>query len=388
MRPGVEDIIKREIELMFGRRIASSRDCIQLSEEIFRITHARLSHNTMRRFYGLVKTDYSPSHSTIQILCNYCGFLSIEDVENYSTEKNSFSDSQEQKSLLNYLVNLFSESPVDDEINETFKSVVKQTILFLNHHPALVEKFQSMVAKTKKGQDYYFESFVNIDRLNSFYGNGLRYYLNEKDGPEAKVFGNSLLVFRYWLTEDEINLERHFRLVNINSLYSSNANNSQSRYFASLLFYEHAKGISSTNTVASIQEYYAEMHKEDMAAQIHFEITIAEALILTGIYDEGLLYTNSAMKKINNADDIEESALQNVYLLQAVALYKTNNLESAKETYGRIRPSAFNFLSKKLHTILYGFLSGELGKNSNEPDESAGLLILETGFSRLAKLIR
>lgn len=372
---------------MFGRRIVSSRDCIQLSEEIFRITKARLNPNTLRRFFGLVKTIYSPSASTMQILCNYCGFLSVEDVQSYKGTIKSEADSPEQKNLLNYLVNLFRETPVENERNETFKSLVKQTILFIHQCPGLVDKFQSMIAKTKNGQDYYFEGFAQIDKLNSYYGDGLRYYLNERPDPEAQIFGHSLLVFRYWLNEDELNLERHFlELKNIGH-HPSLSYNASGRYFAALLYYSNTKGETSSETLLSIYNYNTTLEGIDVTTQIDFEIVIAEALILTGNFGEGLYYADMALKKLQTIPGSDDSILQNLHLLQAWAMYITGDYKNADLIHKSIRPTSFNFLKKQMQTILYGFLTEKLKKDVEELDNQTRLLIKETGFSKLKKFL-
>ncbi len=381
----VENIIRREIEFMFGRRIVSSRDCIQLSEEIFRITKARLNPNTLRRFFGLVKTTNSPSGSTMQILCNYCGFLSVEDVQNYKGTIKSEADSPEQKNLLNYLVNLFRETPVENERNETFKSVVKQTILFIHQYPGLVDKFQSMIAKTKKGQDYYFEGFAQIDRLNSCYGDGLRYYLNERHDPETQIFGHSLLVFRYWLTEDDLNMERHFQEIKNIGHHPSLSYNTSGRYFAALLYYSSTKGEISSETLMSIYNYNITLEGIDTTTQIDFETIIAEALILTGSFEEGLYYADMALKKLQTIPGPDESILHNLHLLQSWAMYITGDYKNADLIYKRIRPTSFSFLKKQMQTILYGFLTEKLNKDVEEPDNQIFLLIRETGFSKLKK---
>jgi hypothetical protein len=68
MRYPVEVLIRNEMEHVFGRTIVSSRDCIQLSHDVFQKTRCQLNPNTLRRFFGLVKATYPPSHSTLTIL--------------------------------------------------------------------------------------------------------------------------------------------------------------------------------------------------------------------------------------------------------------------------------------------------------------------------------
>src|SRR4030095_11742629 len=115
---------------------------------------------------------------------------------------NSGEDDGEKRSFLRYLVTIFTATQVRDGNDETYFSLVKHTINFLAQHQDLAQKFQRAIVKTRNGQDFYFEQFVNIDKLNSFYGEGLRYYLNERKTQEGQLFGNSLLCLRDWLSKD------------------------------------------------------------------------------------------------------------------------------------------------------------------------------------------
>src|SRR5437764_1300000 len=72
--------LKHEVEETFGRRIISSRDCIQLSEDIYFKAGDLINPNTLRRLYGLVKADYPSSTSTLSLLAKYCGFNSLDDL--------------------------------------------------------------------------------------------------------------------------------------------------------------------------------------------------------------------------------------------------------------------------------------------------------------------
>ena len=76
----IHNIIVHEVVRTFGRQIVSSRDCIQLSEDIFEKTRDQVSPNTLRRIFGLVKADYPPSYGTCQILMRYCGFTTVEEL--------------------------------------------------------------------------------------------------------------------------------------------------------------------------------------------------------------------------------------------------------------------------------------------------------------------
>src|SRR5215204_1479202 len=117
MRIEVESVIKGEIQNTFGRRIVSSRDCIQLSDDIFQKTKFQLNPNTLRRFFGLVKAMYPPSHSTLTILSKYCGFHSVDEVITLKKEDSATMPDQEQ--VLHYMVSLFRDITTCHENDNT-----------------------------------------------------------------------------------------------------------------------------------------------------------------------------------------------------------------------------------------------------------------------------
>ena len=57
--------LRKELENSFGRKVLSSRDCLQMVDDIYQKTGYTINTNTLRRFFGLVKTDYNASPSTL-----------------------------------------------------------------------------------------------------------------------------------------------------------------------------------------------------------------------------------------------------------------------------------------------------------------------------------
>src|SRR3954470_11064372 len=95
--------IMGELERVFGRCITSSRDCNDLSDDIFRKTQKQINPNTLRRIFGLVKAEYPPSQATLDILSKYCGFYTVEEL--YTTRQNVDNDDIVYlDQLLNYIV--------------------------------------------------------------------------------------------------------------------------------------------------------------------------------------------------------------------------------------------------------------------------------------------
>jgi hypothetical protein len=386
MRYKVEALIKNEIEHVFGRSIVSSRDCIQLSYDVFQKTKCQLNPNTLRRFFGLVKATYPPSYSTLTILSKYCGFHSIDEVATLRKEETAHELDNEH--ILHYMVSLFRDAPVKDENDATFLSMVLNTLNFLNRHPFLADKFQSQIAKTRNGQEFYFEQFINIDKLNSYYGDGLRYYYAEKQTANAQIFAHSLLAFRYWLTNDDKCLKKHATLVQQQPFKEDSLEPfTQGRYYASLLYHAHAFQLPVDDIIGAAHNFHSRLMQsgKKQLSFPRFELYMAEALIFTGHCEAGLYYVQFATKSHTTAQDLTgwRKFLQSFYLLQAIALYKTGNHTAANELYDTINPADFYFLRKKFANILYLLLTEKLKRQHAKHSQQLSLLLQETGYQRL-----
>jgi hypothetical protein len=387
INPELLSTIKYEVVEAFGRPIITSRDCIQLSEEIYFETSFRINPNTLRRFFGLVKADYPPSVSTLNILSKYCGFDSMDEVVTFKQRPKSNSLYKEEKGFLNYLIALFKSTLVKDTNDETFYTLVKHTINYLNQNPELASKFQRVVVKTKNGQEFYFEQFVNMDKLNSFYGEGLRYYINEKKTSEAQIFGNSLLCLRSWLTWDNAGLKRYFELIKKHNQNTIVQPFIFSKYYASHLYFADGNGLNTERILIDANNTYTNLKgaNDNNRLSQSFEFAFSQALIFTRHYGEALFYINCALK--NYPERTTDKGVYKVLLLyKAIALLKNGDKLEAEKIFAQLRSSQFYFLSKKTNSILYLLLASWLNKRNQKLEQQLKELIQETGFVRLQEL--
>lgn len=379
--------IKDEIESVFGRCITSYRDCIDLSDDIFRKTQKQLNPNTLRRIFGLVKAEYPPSRSTLAILSGYCGFYSVDEL--YALrQKGGDTDIVEQEQLLNYVVSLFTETPVKDPFDKTFLTLAKHTICFLNSNVTLADKFLHLVAKTRHGQDLYFEYFVNVDRLNSYYGKGIRYYLHGKRTEEASLFAHSLAILKYWLGNNPEKVQRQADYLLYKKPSPAWASHILSRYFAALLYYHEVNSSNAEEVLIDIYKYYTTIEPTASREQlIYFEYVISEALLLTGHYHDALHYLGNYRKNyIKSEYSHFIISLNNLKLLEALAYYQTGNHGLAEKTFDEIKTSDFHFLNKQLSGILYLQLMNKLKRKNDKSLETKKKLVRQTGFIRLDNL--
>lgn len=391
MKTQLRSIIKVEIEEVFGRRVVSSRDCIELSDEIYDKTKERLNQNTLRRFFGLVKSEYPPSQSTLSILSKYCGFQSLDDAYKVRLKD---PDKEETAlnidSVLHYLVSIFKDVPLENVENEAFLNLVKQTVQFINSSEGLGEKFQSHILRTDSGSRIYFEKMINIDKINDYYGSALRYYLKEKGTVEAEIFTDSLYVFRHWLNNEDMELERIAPKLT-NALPRLSNHLMYARHFAAVLLCDDALHNHSNHIKRQMEEYFSTLTLsvcKSTEEYLHYCYIMAAALALTGEYALALHYIEKAPKMV--IDPTQDQSIhfsQSLNLFHSYILYKLGVEAEAERILNSIKPADFYFLQKKVCSIIYLYLMRELKHNGKKYQDQLMSTIEETGFIRFKTIL-
>lgn len=380
--------LKLEVERKIGRRILSSADCHQLCEEISKWTDAKLGFNTVRRFFSLLKADHNPSLYTLNTFSAYCGFSSYDDFVK-SKVNGTAPERVEDSGLLNYLILLFKNMEVSDVNDATYFNLVQHTIHYLEQHTYLIDRFQKEIAQTKNGQLFYYEQFIHIDWLNSFYGGGLNYYLSENKGAAAQVFARSLLCFKSWLIGDDDGMRRHYPFLLKYMPDKGIKPSICARYFASQLFYADINQEDKERVIIKARQFYADLvpHKQHYASFYCFEIILSEALILTGQFEEALFYIEELFVKLKRyvPSYIDVVLLETICLYKAIVYAHTGRKQKATEILNDLAPLRFCFLSKQYLTILYLQLKRTL-RNKEGGHEQLDYLIDQTGFTRMASL--
>lgn len=387
-----EDILllKTEVESFFGRKILNASDCQLLSADIFKETQSKISLNTLRRVFNLMKSDYNPSRFTLDVLSQYCGYSNFNEfllIKRQTSEKPDHTD----QGLLQFLMLIFKKTDVKEVNDQHFFNLIQEIIGHLDEWPIVIEPFQRFIAKTASGQKYYFEEFTNIDKLNSYYGQGLNYYLHEKKTPEGQIFGHSLLCFRYWLTGNNSALARHYEAM---MKYKIDRNTNpfiSGRYFASQLYYADVFELDTDRIMMHARDFYTSLNELKCFSQYFpgFEFMLTESLVLIHQPDEAQFYINEAIKKRNNHNPphVDSRLLETIYLYQAIAHCLNGKLEKAKDILETISTENFYSLSKNYNTILYLIMKNRIHKN-RFVEKQIGHLIKLTGFKRLTSITK
>lgn len=383
-------LLKEEIVSKFGRPINTSRDCLMLSQDIYERISEPISANTLRRLFGLVHTEFQPSGNTLNILCHYCGYMSIEELIAHRRRRDNNGDEDpDGEAMLHYLVSLFREVPTGSYDNQTFIHLVKSTHIFLQQYPNLRSYFQQAIAKTKNGQDYYFEQFIASDSLNGFYGDGLRYYLLEKRNSAAQVFGYGLLCLKAWLIEHDEELLRYYNRLQQHPISADMHPFIVARHFSARLFHAVSAGADVQQVLSEAAAFHStiEPSNEHYRQFPGFEYLFSQALLFAGFPDEALRYIQHGNTYYTSRPvPFDEGYDQALLLIEACCLALCGNTQGAADLYPAIKPAKFYMLRQKMDGILYLQLEKHLNKSSSDQEQRLHQLIAETGFTRLLKL--
>jgi hypothetical protein len=219
-----------------------------------------------------------------------------------------------------------------------------------------------------------------MDRLNNYYGNGLRFYLRAKNNNDAFVFTNSVQVMRYWLTNESELLENamaELAAVTVNSSYPFHI---YARYIAARLYYAHSKGDATDKIMAEASRYYSSFLSRNGSGNADFELIMTEALILTNHYSEASDYIKKGKSRLAPVKRGREN--ENLFGPWEKMVNSKRNmslkdiLPPPKANLNTTSPSSP--LSKRYYAIL-SLLAASKTKRTNFAD-----LIRETGFYRLS----
>ena len=378
-------MIRGEVERIVGRKVLTASDCQYLSNDIYQQTKLRVSLNTLRRCFQLMKSKYQPSSFTLNLLSKYCGFSSFEE---FISHKNRTIESQPNSSsdLLNFLILLFKDFETKGVNDTTYINLIQEIINNLEKWPQVIDEFQSQVAKTANGQFFYYEQFINTDNLNGYYGDGLRYYLLERRDPQAQIFGHSLLCFRSWLCMQPEKVNHHCQELMQYKINESIDLAVCGRYFASQLYRAEVFDLDVDPILVNARDFYLDTKYSKTLSQgfPYFEFIMAKSLILTGQHEEAIFYIREAIKKRNNCTPpyVDVKLFESLYLFYAIALKNTGKAEKAREMHEMINLKNFYFLAKKFNLILYLVQKRSFHKR-DLLNEQLDHLVSQTGFKKL-----
>mgnify|MGYP003835667925 CR=1 FL=1 len=96
----VSELLKKEIQTKFGRSISYAKDCEELAKMIKEETKRPVSPSTLKRFFGIIKSPFTPSLFTFDTLSIFLKFNGWQEfINHFEEEKHEFSTQESWDSL-------------------------------------------------------------------------------------------------------------------------------------------------------------------------------------------------------------------------------------------------------------------------------------------------
>lgn len=255
-KPKAIQLLKKNIQIELGKAVTTRGHCEELEHEVHRKTGFKLSYNTIRRFFNLAgeRSLSEPSVATLDILAGYAGFRDFHSLKIGMTK----SESLEQKSSgqiavlsgifllsskekVNFLENHISDNSwplmvslmaersaaeVDRDFFYLFfdSAVIFQNSNYLNQrlyfgmqylgiiirNLVFRNELQLYLASHEFGRKFYYELFVDMDKLALDFHKGVQHYFNSSIQEQDRLFSASLLHFRAWMAGSRLNRSKWF----------------------------------------------------------------------------------------------------------------------------------------------------------------------------------
>lgn len=385
----------KQTEIRFGRKITSSYNCAQLSEEIQLKTSKYISAQTLRRLFSLVRSTTHPSPFTLDVLSNYCGY---QDWYRFCRDGETKGEGTPE-TFANWVLDFYRAPLSRMWPSADYYIACKNIAERILSDQALLEVVPAQIAKLKSGQILFFECFPYIDGVAHAYKGHLQIYRENKlEDTQAQIFATSLLFLGAYLSQESSEMTKyHCELLAIGCPKQGDIHDIPiARYLGSQILYHCHHGndgmvdIWLELAIVDYRNYYADLDH----GFCNFFLVLSGYLFLAGLYKECidiLGYMDDPKWTKHFSDHPLNLGYREIArLIKSISLIRVGELDEGKRIFKELDPSRFVFTERKLYTIIY------LGQKIRSCDKQAGkkkakliaemnVLIDETRFTGLLK---
>jgi hypothetical protein len=347
--------IKIAVEEAFGRKVLQHTDCVHLSAEIYGKTKSWLSEQTLRRTFGLVKSRFSVSLTTLNILAQYAEFADWADFNaNRNTKLKPLSAGE--ISLIKGFYNANLEPPRDINFHQA-AFVIAQRIFSSSYPQSLLID----LAANKTAQQFFYEYHFGVDHLAGKYANGIRAYLKYKKTKEAHVFGHCILFLRAFLLEKKEDMEAGFLNLEKIKLHYDIHPMPLTRFYATHWIFFHVTGETRKSNewfkkcISDLADYYSRT-ENSMFSFPGYHYIMTDYLLLMGKFEEAhrvLELRNQVSYWTHPLIIAMASDMEALKIYQAVIVSFTGNAVLARKVLKEVDLDSIKHFSKKYYTIWY-----------------------------------
>ncbi|SIT95807.1 hypothetical protein SAMN05660493_00472 [Epilithonimonas bovis DSM 19482] len=187
--------LKKVIIQNFGKQISTATDCALLSDRIAKETGFSISAQTIRRFFGLIKSDSQTSDYVVNKLAKFCGY------RDFSGFLDSFSNTD--------LKEFFKE----DDTSKDYWRKSEELCLNISESPELLANVHQYLLSYPMARKFFLEHHPMRDLLGTVYDQYFLHYLKYNNGNEGKIFAYGFLFLSAFLQQNHELMKMYFQQI-------------------------------------------------------------------------------------------------------------------------------------------------------------------------------
>ena len=338
--------LQKNVGKQFGKQISNSTDCDKLASLLSYNFNTNLSAQTLRRFFGLIKSTSKSSHFTLDLLSKFCGY---QDFENFS------------KSYSNSELELFFGDVENNEKDYWKKS--EQLCRQISESPEMLINTHHRLMSFPLARKYFIENHPMRDMIGTVYSQYFLAYLKFNKSNEAKIFAYGFLFKSAFLLQNTELMELYYKKVKETELTNEvHVIPAGLKYGIQMLYADFI------GNEYLFRKYSAEMKKVRLQyleasekSVCSFEYTVLESLIFTNRTKEmKFLIENNTVQKENDEGYIplqrKETHDEVWKILCAVAYQKMGDQKNTEWYFNLVNPENLEIGWKKYYSIMYYFV--------------------------------
>lgn len=395
-----DDLLKTEVEQIFGQKISDKHACELLSTRIQKEIGENIGYQTLRRYWQLMTLKNAISIQSKNILCRYVGFKDFEKFSNYIKTKSN----KETATNWNIIKDWYSINDQDEPLanNHYWHNKLSQAFAqFILTDKAVFESFCKAMHTNEVAMKYIISYHPMYDNIaEDWYFRGLHLFVRNAKELHYKLFEVTLLFMKAVMTKSESNIENLIK--NIENLLPKIRKKHgviwalEARVYSCLLYFYKSQNdekkfnelknecfqllIKNSNSVFETDNKDVFIFILSDYCNIYQMQEISDILLS----DYSLYFSENALWKngYNNASII----------VKTMSLFLNYHISEAKKLFKTIHLQNLNFDFKTYFTIQYQLLSlGFCTKNATSKKQKIKNSILqltqETGLLYFESMI-
>ena len=341
----VQQLQKRVVE-QYGKQISTSTDCNDLARLLTQNFNVNISSQTLRRFFGLIKSGSDSSNFTLNLLSKFCSYKDFKDFGN------SYTSSE---------IEIFFSNTENDDQNYWRKS--EQLCREITNSPVLLISTHRRLLNFPMARKYFLENHPMRDMLGTVYSQYFSAYLKFSTGNEAKIFAYGFLFKSAFLLQNKELMELYIKKVRETEISDDmHVIPAGLKYGVQLLYADF------TGNEFLFRKCFAEMKKVRLdfikaseRSVCSFEYTVLESLIFTNRTKEmKFLMENNTFQKEDDPIFIpvqRKKTHEEVWkILCATACQKLGDHKNAELYLNRVNLENLEIGWEKYYSMMYYFV--------------------------------